>query len=93
MVLFRRQLGHDLIVTWHWRIIKIQTATIDLEKESIEHQSWSSAEFYWSHDFDKHILILGRTKATNFEQQVKLLEKSQEDTFLMLLQIFFKGFD
>ena len=40
-----------------------------------------------------HILILGQAKATNFEQQVKLLEKSPEDTFLMLLQIFFKGFD
>ena len=40
-----------------------------------------------------HILILGRAKVTNFEEQVKLLEKSPEDTFLMLLQIIFKGFD
>ena len=40
-----------------------------------------------------HILILGQAKAINFEQQLKLLEKSPEDTFLMSLQIFFKGFD
>ena len=40
-----------------------------------------------------HIVILGRAEETNFEQQVKLLEKSPEDTFFMLLQILFKGFD
>ena len=40
-----------------------------------------------------HILILGRAKVTNFEQQVKILEKSPEETFLMFFQNFFKGFD
>ena len=39
-----------------------------------------------------HILILGRAKGTNFDQQVKLLEKSPEDTFLMLFKTFFKNF-
>ena len=38
-----------------------------------------------------HILILGKAKAANFEQQVKLFEKNPENTFLML-QIFFQGF-
>ena len=40
-----------------------------------------------------HILILGQAKATNFKQQVKLLQKSPEGTFLILFQIFFEGFD
>ena len=37
--------------------------------------------------------ILRRAKTTSFEKLVKISEKSSEDTFLMLLQIFFKGFD
>ena len=38
-------------------------------------------------------MILEQAKATSFEQQVKILEKSQQDTFLICCRFIFKGFD
>ena len=32
----------------------ISDSNLGLEKKKIEHHSWSSGNFYWSHDFDKY---------------------------------------